>query len=205
MVRNVMALLVCLVLWWGMAHAQQPAASAPSPDEFMTQIKKAADTLDASITDLMKKIEEAKNSKEKGRQVFDEMRGAVKGIHDALADNSRLWAELKSLAGGWEERLNNARNKYKIDPSYKEDVEFWEKIITDVDKLRQNIIDERVTSLSLLQQIDAQKTRLLERYERLTAQQVVDALNKVFADFQPLNTKMKDMVKTSGELTQVAH
>lgn len=205
MVRNAMALLVCLVLWWGMAHAQQPATSAPPPDKLMTQITTVAATLQARITDLRKKIEEAKNSKEKGRQVFDEMIGAVKGIHDTLADNSPLWAELRSLAGEWEERLNNARNKYKIDPSYKEDVEYWEQIIIKADNLRQVINDERATSLSLLQKIEAKKTRILEDYERRTAQQVVDGLTDVFKQFESFNATMKNLVDQSQQLTGVAH
>ena len=85
--------------------AAEPAATGdPNMADLFTKVSTAAKDLESSLADLETKIQESRDSIEKGGEALDAMLASVTAVNGSMAEDSAIWTELGALLDLWEER-----------------------------------------------------------------------------------------------------
>ena len=93
------------------AFAQDTSGAEPNMGNLFQNVTDIADTLKADLTDLEARIQESRDSIEKGSEVLDAMLASVSSVHDSMAEDSEIWKELDALMDLWEQRRKSASDR----------------------------------------------------------------------------------------------
>jgi len=205
MSRHVIAAIaVSLVVCGGLAHAQRPATNEPNVAKLLTDVSSIAKDLQKRITELQTNIEASRTSSERGKQVLEEMLSTVKDVHGSIAEDSAIWQELRALLGLWEERRKNALQQSETELRFKKIADEWDTKIKTANTLRDQILTQRATSLSLLRSIEADQKVILAYYDLGDAGKVIESMQQISGQLTTLNQNMQSIVDTTKQVASPA-
>lgn len=194
------AIIVSLLVYGGLANGQRLAANEPNVAKLLTDVSSIAKDLQKRITELQTNIEASRTSSEKGKQVLEEMLSAVKAVHSSIAEDSAIWVELRALLSLWEERRKNALQQSETELRFKRIADEWDTRIKAANALRDQILTQRATSLSLLRSIEADQKVILAYYDLGDAGKVIESMQQIGTQLTTLNQNMQSIVDTTKQV-----
>ena len=182
------------------AFAQDTSGAEPNMGNLFQNVTDIADTLKADLTDLEARIQESRDSIEKGSEVLDAMLASVSSVHDSMAEDSEIWKELDALMDLWEQRRKSALEKSETNPEFAKIADAWKARISTAKDLRNQISTERANSLALMRAIESDRDIVLAYYELGQADKAIESMQKVSSDLTTLNENMQAIVETAGSV-----
>ena len=182
------------------AFAQDTSGAEPNMGNLFQNVTNIADTLKADLTDLEARIQESRDSIEKGSEVLDAMLASVSAVHDSMAEDSEIWKELDALMDLWEQRRKSALEKSETNPEFAKIADAWKTRISTAKDLRNQISTERANSLALMRAIESDRDIVLAYYELGQADKAIESMQKVSSDLTTLNENMQAIVETAGSV-----
>ena len=198
--RFVLPVLFAALLLSAPVFAQDPADAEPNMTNLFQNVTHIADGLKADLTDLEARIQDSRDSIEKGGEVLDAMLASVSAVHDSMAEDSEIWKELDALMDLWEQRRKTALEKSETNPEFAKIADEWKGRISTAKDLRNQISTERANSLALMRAIESDRDIVLAYYELGQADKAIESMQKVSSDLTTLNENMQAIVETAGSV-----
>ena len=198
--RFVLSVLFAALLLNAPVFAQDAADAEPNMTNLFQNVTNIADALKADLTDLEARIQESRDSIEKGGEVLDAMLASVSAVHDSMAEDSEIWKELDALMELWEQRRKTALEKSETNPEFAKIADEWKGRISTAKDLRNQISTERANSLALMRAIESDRDIVLAYYELGQADKAIESMQKVSSDLTTLNENMQAIVETAGSV-----
>ncbi len=175
------------------AHAQ----TASSITELSKAIETSASELDAQIAELNQEINTAIKVDKEAEAILDNMAAAVTARLDQLSETS----DFSKLTETYISRLDHAKERaYKNmqanpgDPDYEGYWQRYEQLLKDAVGIRKDIFNERKSILSLLDDIEARKDKIIEELRLEQFEKANERLRTTLASLQQMRENMNQLI-----------
>jgi DNA repair exonuclease SbcCD ATPase subunit len=160
----------------------------------LDKLKKSFGELGKKMDDSAKAIE-GYTDVEKARKEIEDLRGAVSGLLDAVADNG-------GLATLGDKALTRARNKLREleqDTRFKPEernflIEQWRKLRDDTERANQELGSARARFAELLRTLQANEDFIEELVQIRQAQKVIDVIHQLTRDIRGASDQLQRLI-----------
>jgi DNA repair exonuclease SbcCD ATPase subunit len=160
----------------------------------LDKLKKSFGELGKKMDDSAKAIDEYTDV-EKARKEIEDLRGAVSGLLDAVADNG-------SLAMLGDKALTRARNKLREleqDTRFKPEersflIEQWRRLRDDTERATQELGSARTRFAELLRTLQTNEDFIEELVQIRQAQKVIDIIHQLTSDIRGASDQLQRLI-----------
>lgn len=175
------------------AHAQDASADTKFLVDNMNQM---VGTLRENIQSLEQGMSDAETALDTAPEIVANLLEAVRSINEQIADDSETWTRLNGLVGRFD--AERARTAKRANETGSDDLqmiaELWQKRLSEVDGLRDDIRRERARSLSLVNELEKKQEVVQELIKLDAAELVLKNLRSIRDNLVSVNNDMQAML-----------
>lgn len=198
LVAGVLLVLPCAMLPRPVAAAGASQGDAITPVEDFSRelekLKKSFGDLGRKMDDSAKAIDDY-NDVAKARQEIEDLRAAVAGLLDAVADNGSLATLGDTALKRASDKLKNLQQDTRFKPEERDFlVAQWRKLRDDTEHATQELGTARSRFAELLRTLQANEDFIDELIEIRQAQKVIDVIHELTRDIRGASDQLQKLI-----------